>query len=427
MIIKKDYKISTVVRILVNTMKISFLAMGLFLTTTLAQPVPTQYFSIGQKDSLYYLLTDKALFKFYSHEASGEFFLTNYIEKDFSSSTRLVLNDQHLFLTIGDTIYIYSNSDAWDLTFEGVFVPEYPVTSVRGFGPYFFIRSGNIYKLLKTENGTVTTVEDTLFTQPPNNNYVHLTYPYVVLGCTAYKYVEGFDFYPVQGISGCGTNVNTGLTGNKLVHYFYWYPPEPPLISILYINIIEEPYFPHFEYDNWGINVSQIHTMYGYLITKENLYYFVSINIVLTKDAGVAYIPSESDITNITDYYIFLLGDSLHFSKWYAGSTFYPFTWTDLSSIQETNEQIHSFSLSQNYPNPFNPTTTITYEIPYREQVTLKVFNTLGQEVTTLVDEEKSQGRHKIEFDASGLSSGVYFYVLSTSDFVESKKMILMR
>jgi len=88
-------------------MKHFIIAIGLFLTTTLAQPVPTQYFSVEQKDSLYYLLTDKALFKFYSHEASGEFFLTNYIEKDFTGSTRLTLNDQYLFLTIGDTIYIY--------------------------------------------------------------------------------------------------------------------------------------------------------------------------------------------------------------------------------------------------------------------------------------------------------------------------------
>jgi len=165
----------------------------------------------------------------------------------------------------------------------------------------------------------------------------------------------------------------------------------------------------------------------GTLIARENLYYMMWVNVIVTPQPQLAYLPSPTDIVNITDYYIFLLGDSVQFSKWYAGSTFYPFTWTDLSSVHETNEQIRSFSLSQNYPNPFNPTTTITYKIPNENFVTLKIYNSLGEEITTLVNEVKQAGNYTVEFNGSSLPSGVYFYRLIAGNFVASKKMILMR
>ena len=85
------------------------------------------------------------------------------------------------------------------------------------------------------------------------------------------------------------------------------------------------------------------------------------------------------------------------------------------------------FSLSQNYPNPFNPATNITFALPKSGKVTLKVFNTLGQQVATLVDGDYVAGTHQVHFDASALSSGVYIYTLSSGDFLAAKKMILMK
>jgi hypothetical protein len=86
-----------------------------------------------------------------------------------------------------------------------------------------------------------------------------------------------------------------------------------------------------------------------------------------------------------------------------------------------------AFALEQNYPNPFNPTTKMKYSIPTSEFVTLKVYDVLGNEVATLVSEEKPGGSYEVEFTASGLSSGIYFYKLQTSSFVETKKMILLK
>jgi len=85
------------------------------------------------------------------------------------------------------------------------------------------------------------------------------------------------------------------------------------------------------------------------------------------------------------------------------------------------------FSLGQNYPNPFNPSTNITFALPKNGRVTLKVFNTLGQQVATLVDGDYFAGTHEVNFDASSLSSGVYIYTLSSGDFLAAKKMILLK
>ena len=106
-----------------------------------------------------------------------------------------------------------------------------------------------------------------------------------------------------------------------------------------------------------------------------------------------------------------------------------------VTSTEDDNQQIPTdYELSQNYPNPFNPSTAIKYSVPVVDanfapttHVILKVFDMLGREVATLVNEHQSAGTYEVEFDGSNLSSGAYFYKLTSGDFTSVKKLLLMK
>jgi len=98
--------------------------------------------------------------------------------------------------------------------------------------------------------------------------------------------------------------------------------------------------------------------------------------------------------------------------------------------LQETEVEftkVFTYKLEQNYPNPFNPSTVIKYEIPEETKVTLKIYDVLGTEVASLVDENKPAGSYEIKFEGKGLSSGFYIYTLRAGDFVQSRKMLLLK
>lgn len=97
------------------------------------------------------------------------------------------------------------------------------------------------------------------------------------------------------------------------------------------------------------------------------------------------------------------------------------------SKTEQTTELPREFTLSQNYPNPFNPATTIKYDLPIDVHVTLRLYDLLGREVLTLVDEQSKAGYHYAILDASKFSSGVYFYRIQAGQFSQTKKLILLR
>jgi hypothetical protein len=100
---------------------------------------------------------------------------------------------------------------------------------------------------------------------------------------------------------------------------------------------------------------------------------------------------------------------------------------SSVTSVLAVNNVPEKYFLEQNFPNPFNPTTVINYQLPTANHVSLKVYDILGREAVMLVDEEQSSGKHSITFNASSLSSGVYFYRLISGSVVEMKKMQLIR
>jgi DUF1680 family protein len=116
-------------------------------------------------------------------------------------------------------------------------------------------------------------------------------------------------------------------------------------------------------------------------------------------------------------------------SNGYAGSVFNIRLLRPESTtkIKENMNQPHFFKLYQNYPNPFNPSTLIGYQLPASDFVILKVFDVLGKEVETLVNERQNAGNHSVQFDATNLSSGVYFYKLEIGSFHDIKKLLLLK
>ena len=105
----------------------------------------------------------------------------------------------------------------------------------------------------------------------------------------------------------------------------------------------------------------------------------------------------------------------------------YDTTFTTSVNPEQRGVQPVSFEVSQNYPNPFNPTTTINFSIPHNELVELKVFDILGKEVQTLINQKYSTGSHTVQFDASHLASGIYIYRLKAGENVASRKIVLMK
>ena len=150
----------------------------------------------------------------------------------------------------------------------------------------------------------------------------------------------------------------------------------------------------------------------------------------ITLDAGQNGIYDMSDFDDRWKQVVFAISNQKSF-----GSGTYSYS---SSLITEVNEELNlpnAFSISQNYPNPFNPSTKIKYSIPQQSSVTLKVFDVLGREVTTLVNKEQPQGNYEVEWNASEFSSGIYFYKINAGNlakgavqvFVEIKKMLLIK
>jgi len=136
---------------------------------------------------------------------------------------------------------------------------------------------------------------------------------------------------------------------------------------------------------------------------------------------GYAYDVSDNDLTNFQNVI-----------NGYINSGYKPimvnmFDYDWIASVEDDIQPINNFSLYQNYPNPFNPRTTINYQLPVSSFVTLKIYDIIGNEVADLVNENKQAGKYQIEFSAEQFPSGVYFYKLQAGNFVQTRKMVLLK
>lgn len=140
-----------------------------------------------------------------------------------------------------------------------------------------------------------------------------------------------------------------------------------------------------------------------------------------------------STTTNANGMFSFLISDpsvqaiSVTATTPFSGSTSGFAKYSLVTSIEDTNPGITEFALEQNYPNPFNPSTKITWQMPSGGHQTLKIYDVLGNEVTTLIDEYREAGFYEINFDASKLSSGVYLYRFQADNYTFTRKMTLLK
>ena len=168
-------------------------------------------------------------------------------------------------------------------------------------------------------------------------------------------------------------------------------------------------------------------------------------NVITVLDKGVQnifgqsrnYLTFYNRLKHFTEYWIDQITDSIGitfsqiepgFQLYLAGAVVDNKKYGIITNVIEIkNEVPKTFKLFQNYPNPFNPNTTIKYSIPKDGRVTLKIYNILGAEVASIINEYKTMGIYEVKFNASSLPSGIYFYKLSIEQYTSIKKMIFLK
>ena len=161
--------------------------------------------------------------------------------------------------------------------------------------------------------------------------------------------------------------------------------------------------------------------------------------ILRTEDAGYSWQQSEKDpgLDNYDFHAVSFYDSYIGISTGNEGKEIYTVdggaSWTESApaNLVFTGSKPRSVSLMQNYPNPFNPSTVINYELPYNANVTVKVFDITGKKVASLFSGYQNEGKHSVQFNASNLSSGVYFYRLNvvngSNSITKVNKMILTK
>jgi len=209
------------------------------------------------------------------------------------------------------------------------------------------------------------------------------------------------DVYGVVGYYGPGVMRRSGGTWSSF--------PSPPSLSSQYVT---------------GISVDNS----GAVFVAFADYYNASLGAYFTTDQGTSWTHAGLDSVYVTSLVSF--GDSTYALSSNAGAFFVGKN--PVTAVKQQSGIPNSFALFQNYPNPFNPTTAIRYQLSAISHVTLKIYDILGREVTTLVDEKENAGTHQIRFDGTRFASGVYFYRLEAKSeggmsFMQTKKLVLIK
>ena len=187
------------------------------------------------------------------------------------------------------------------------------------------------------------------------------------------------------------------------------------------------PFLPTVELGapSWGggdTSLSSLNGLFDAILTKGDVYHMMWHPQVLYTDVNKSYLVDHLDyISGRTNVWYVNLGHLYLYHLLQSGNT------QGATFVATSNSGPNNFALSQNYPNPFNPSTTISFALPSRSFVSLKIFDPLGREVAVIVSEEMTAGSYTRQWNAANMASGVYFYRLQAGTYSETKKLLLLK
>jgi hypothetical protein len=326
--------------------------------------------------------------------------------------------------TSGGVFLSTNNGTSWTEVNTGL---TYPVAYALAVSGTNLFAGTYVGVFLSTNNGTSWTEVNTGL---PKSAYD--TTQYVRVGCFTVSgtnlFAGAIDAGAIDGGVFLSTNngtswteVNTGLT----------YPVAYAL-AVSGTNLFAGTSGGVFLSTNNGTSWTAVNTgltntyVWAFAVSGTNLFAGTSGGVFLSTNNGTSWTEVNAGLTN-TSVWAFAVSGTNLFAGTSGGGVWRRQLSEMITDVEELNPLPTEFSLGQNYPNPLNPSTKIKYSIPKSSQVSLKIFNTLGEEIETLVNEEKPVGTYELNWNASNLPSGVYFYRIQTGDFVQTRKMILLK
>ena len=301
--------------------------------------------------------------------AQWTFRMKGSISDKYTSSLAVI--DTNLFAGVYVGVFRSSDNGAsWTESDSGITTKDITALVTSGTSLFAGTFGGGVF--LSTNNGTSwTAVDSGLTNQFVSAFAVNGTYLYVAVGGGVY-------FSTNNGTS--WSSVGTGL-------------PKNATVSSLAI---------------WGTNL-----------------FAAASGVYVLSTIGGSWTSVSTGLPSGSVGALVVFGSSLYAGR---GSNVYRRPLSEMTSVADRQEAIPSrFELSQNYPNPFNPSTSIKYLIPSASNVTLKLFDVLGREVATLVNEAKQPGTYTVRWDAVNMASGTYFYRIEAGAFVQTKRLLLIR